>query len=171
MDKITFSQEYSFQPFLKMAMVAFFTRPIIVFLYLFWGGFLIFGEFSDSIFSSGAFVSDGFVLYFFVFMAVFYPYSDYRNASLSYKSLEQFRAEEGVFTINDQEIKYDSDKYQIRMNWDLITGVRERKDWFFLKYNEKAGLYLYQGNMNPSDIAIFRSIIRARTDIPSKLRA
>lgn len=171
MDKITFSQEYSFQPFSKMAIISFFSRPIIIFLYLFWGAFLLFGGYTDFIAGTGDLLSDGFVIYLFIFMAIFYPYSAYRNAIASYKALAQFRAEDGIFTINDQEIHFESEKYSLRMNWELIAAVRERKDWFYLKYNDRSGLYLYQGNMNPTDVAILRSIIKGRTDLPAKLKA
>lgn len=169
MDKITFSQEYSFRPLLSVFIIRFLSRPVILVMYLFWIGYLGLSIYNGL--NSSDPIVDRPLLLIFVALILLYPYNIYRSARATYDVMEIYREEEGAFHVTDQALAFESPKYHMHIHWDLIDTVHETKEWFLVKLDARSILYLFKANMSPTDVVIFRTIVKSQPSLPSKLKS
>ena len=159
MDKITFSQEYSFRPLLSVFIIRFLSRPVILVMYLFWIGYLGLSIYNGL--NSSDPIVDRPLLLILVALILLYPYNIYRSARATYDVMEIYR----------EELAFESPKYHMHIHWDLIDTVHETKEWFLVKLDARSILYLFKANMSPTDVVIFRTIVKSQPSLPSKLKS
>ncbi|MCI4671151.1 MAG: YcxB family protein [Bacteroidia bacterium] len=163
MDRISFTQDYPFRPFLMLAFRRYFTRPIWMFLYAFWLGFTLL-----SFTGSNSFFPTNTLIYFLCFL-IFLPYVVYANTRNLFRTHHMFE-DEIHFTIDDKEILAKGSHFESRMDWEVIRQVKEYPNWMMLFLSNQSSYYIYKNQLDPAEWLILKSIIRGRTDITSKLR-
>lgn len=168
MDKITLYQELRFGPFLRLHAYRYFSRPLIILLYLA-GGFNVFVILTNWNQAQAETLSLGpFWVMLIIFVAL--PTVLYVNtASLFYSS--NLLKEANTFEVSDQGVRITGQHYEAQFGWKAFFEIKEYPHWMLFYTSRHSALYLHKGSFeNLSDWYILRSLIRSQPALRHRLR-
>lgn len=168
MDKISFTQDVPFGPYLRLAFYRYFTRPLIIVLMAVCGAnltYILYTWAQESVpdVAAGPF---GILL----MLVVLLPLILYLNTRAAFESSHLLQGPV-VYSFSDEGVWLEGEGFSYYTAWEHFYLVREYPQWLVLYTSRFSAYHVYKPALeDPSDWAILRAIIRGKPDLNHKLR-